>query len=331
MLNTPVIFLIFRRPDLTAQVFEAIRQAQPKQLFVVADGPRNEEEAVLCRQARAITENIDWDCKVYRNYAPENMGCRQRVSSGLDWAFARVEEAIILEDDCLPHPDFFKFCQELLAYYRDDKRIWCISGDNFQDGQQRGDGSYYFSNYNHCWGWATWARCWHRYDHQMVNWPAFKQGGYLNTILDSELEVQFWQSIFDRLYDTGKPNTWAYPWTLTCWQNGGLTVLPNVNLVSNIGFRADGTHTFGESKFANLPVEELGEIRHPSFIVRNRPADQYTFDHNFGGQSMREANTLAGKLRSTISTTKHRIKRLFTDPVGLLSAFRRRFLATSTS
>jgi len=126
-------------------------------------------------------------------------------------------------------------------------------------------------------------------------------------------------------------NVWDYLWTLSVWENNGLTALPNVNLVSNIGFRSDGTHTFGESKFANLPVEGLGEIRHPSFIVRNRPADQYTFDHNFGGQSMREANTLAGKLRSTISTTKHRIKRLFTDPVGLLSAFRRRFLATSTS
>ena len=166
---------------------------------------------------------------------------------------------------------------------------------------------------------------------QAVNWPAFKEGGYLNTILDSELEVQSWQSIFECLYNTGKPNTWDYSWTLTCWQNGGLTALPNVNLVSNIGFGSDGTHTLGESRFANFPVGKLGEIRHPSFLVRDCLADQYTFDYLFGGKSMREANTFKGKLRSVISTTKHRIKRLFTDPVGLLSAFCRRFLVASTS
>ncbi len=143
--------------------------------------------------------------------------------------------------------------------------------------------------------------------------------------------MKYWQGIFDHLYETGKPNTWDYPWTFTCWQNGGLTALPNVNLVSNIGFGVDGTHTFGESKLANLPVNDLGEIRHPSFLVRNRFADEYTFDNVCGGKSIREANTFAGKLRSKISTTKRRVKRLLTDPVGLFSAFRRRILESGTS
>ncbi|WP_228016696.1 glycosyltransferase family 2 protein [Synechocystis sp. LEGE 06083] len=298
--------------------------------MVVADGPRNEAEAVLCQQAREVTEQIDWECEVLRNYSDVNLGCRQRVSSGLDWAFEQVEEAIILEDDCLPHPDFFRYCQELLAYYREDERVWCISGDNFQDGQCRGDGSYYFSNYNHCWGWATWRRCWRKYDHRMINWPAFKQNDYLKTILDNTLEVKYWQDIFDHLYETGKPNTWDYPWTFTCWQNGGLTALPNVNLISNIGFRADGTHTLGESKFANLPVQDLDEIRHPSFLVRDQTADEYTFDDHFGGKAIREAKTFSGKLRSKISTTKRRVKRLLTDPVGLFSAFRRKILERVT-
>jgi hypothetical protein len=322
MLDTPVVFLIFRRPDLTARVFEAIRQAKPKKLLVVADGPRNEDEATLCQQARAVTEQIDWDCEVLRNYSDVNLGCRQRVSSGLDWAFEQVEEAIILEDDCLPHPDFFHYCQELLAYYQEDERVWCISGNNFQDRQWRGDGSYYFSNYNHCWGWATWQRCWRKYDHQMINWPVFKRGGYLDVILDNTLEVQYWQEIFDHLYETGKPNTWDYPWTFTSWQNSGLTALPNINLVSNIGFGADGTHTTGESKLANLPMGDLGNIRHPSFVVRNHLADQYTFDHVFGGKQMKEANTFSGKLRRFLATTKRRVKRLLTEPVDVLTNVR---------
>ena len=275
--STPVVFLIFRRPDLTALVFEAIRQAQPSKLLVVADGPRHEAEAELCQQARAITEQVDWDCQVLRNYADVNLGCRRRVSSGLDWAFDQVEEAIVLEDDCLPHPSFFYYCQELLDRYRDDQRIWCISGNNFQQGQWRGEASYYFSNYNHCWGWASWRRAWQRYDHNLTHWPAFRDGKYLTGILDSDLEVEYGQVIFERLYSQGQPNSWAYPWVFTCWQNRGLTALPNVNLVSNIGFGKDGTHTLEDSDVAMMPVANIGELQHPALITRDKSADIYTF------------------------------------------------------
>jgi hypothetical protein len=281
--STPVVFLIFRRPDLTQQVFEAIRQAQPAKLLIVADGPRTEPEALLCQQARAVTEQIDWDCEVLRNYANENMGCRQRVSSGLDWAFEQVESAIILEDDCLPHPSFFGYCQELLDHYREDERIWCIGGNNFQEGQWRGDGSYYFSNYNHYWGWASWRRAWQHYDRHLANWPAFRDGQYLSGILDSDLEIQYWRDIFEQLYHQGKPDSWGYVWTFTCWQHRGLTAFPNVNLISNIGFRVDGTHTTGESKQANVPSEEIGALLHPAFIARDPAADQFTFAQVYGG------------------------------------------------
>ena len=309
--ETPIAFLIFRRPDLTARVFEAIRQAQPHKLFIVADGARNESEAILCQQARAVTEVIDWDCEVFRNYADENLGCRKRVSSGLDWVFSKVEEAIILEDDCLPHPSFFRYCQELLDYYREDERIWCISGDNFQDGQWRGDGSYYFSNYNHGWGWATWRRAWQKYDHNLSNWEKFRDGQCLKNVLSNELEVIYWHSIFEEMFmKRDQKNIWDYLWTLSVWQNSGLTILPNVNLISNIGFRYDGTHTLGESKLANLPVQDIGEIRHPSFLVRDRLADEYTFDYVFGGKSMREANTLSDKLRSSLAKIKRSTFRL---------------------
>lgn len=313
--ETSIVFLIFRRPDLTSKVFEAIRQAQPKKLLVVADGSRNESEEILCQQTRAVTESVDWDCEVLRNYADKNLGCRQRVSSGLDWAFSQVEEAIILEDDCLPHPSFFRYCQKLLEHYREDERIWCISGDNFQDGQWRGDGSYYFSNYNHCWGWASWRRAWQNYDHELSNWQTFRDGQYLRSVLDSELEVKYWQNIFEQLYETGKPNSWAYPWTFSCWENSGLTILPNVNLVSNIGFRIDGTHITEDSQFANLLVKDIGEILHPSFLVRDRIADEYTFDYVFGGKKIRESNSILGTLKSKASQLKKSLKNIIAKSV----------------
>jgi hypothetical protein len=295
---------------LTAKVFERIRQAQPKQLLIIADGPRNDTESLLCNQARTITEVIDWDCEVFRNYSDVNLGCRKRVSSGLDWAFEQVEEAIILEDDCLPDPSFFRYCQELLEYYREDERIWCISGNNFQDGQRRGDGSYYFSNYNHCWGWASWQRAWEKYDYDLASWEKFRDGKYLSSILDSELEVKYWHDIFEQLYVNGMPNTWDYAWTFTCWQNSGLTVLPNVNLVSNIGFRKDGTHIMGESQLANLITQDIGKIFHPSFLIRDRTADEYTFDYVFGGKKIRESNSTMGTLKSKASQLKKNLKNI---------------------
>jgi hypothetical protein len=319
-LNTPVVFIIFNRPDLTQIVFEAIRQAQPKQLFVIADGARNETELILCEQSRAVIERVDWNCEVFRNYSKVNLGSRKRVSSGIDWVFEQVLEAIILEDDCLPHPSFFSYCQELLAYYRDDNRIWCISGDNFQDGQWRGDGSYYFSNYNHCWGWATWRRCWQKYDRKYSNWLKFSDGNYLKGILDSELEILYWREIFQNLYNLiceSKYPNWDYTWTFTCWQNHGLTALPNVNLISNLGCRSDGTNITTDSKFANLPIGDIGQIHHPKFIARDRTADEYTFDHIFGGIAMKEANSFSSRLGSYLATSKQRISRLVNDPIGL--------------
>ncbi|MEN2383889.1 MAG: hypothetical protein KA716_33360 [Gloeotrichia echinulata DEX184] len=153
-LSTPIGFFIFNRPDLTAQVFEAIRQTKPHKLLVVADGPRFPEEEEKCLKTREVIKSVDWDCEVLTNFSEINLGCKYRVYSGLDWVFSQVEEAIILEDDCLPTPSFFYFCQTLLQRYRDDERVMHISGNNFQFGQSRTPYSYYFSKYNHIWGWG---------------------------------------------------------------------------------------------------------------------------------------------------------------------------------
>ncbi|PSR17467.1 hemolytic protein HlpA-like protein [filamentous cyanobacterium CCP3] len=284
---TPVVFVIFRRPDLTTKVFEAIRQAQPVKLLVVADGPRNEEEVQLCQHARAVTENIDWDCEILRNYSSTNVGCRNRVSSGISWAFEHVEEAIILEDDCLPHPSFFCYCETLLEYYRHDTRIMVVSGNNFQDGQQRTPYSYYFSKYNHCWGWATWRRAWKYWELDSQKWLEFRDEGLMRSACDNPREEKYWTSIFNTLFLEGKPDSWAYPWTFACWSHGGLTVLPNVNLVSNLGFGEGATHTGGDSKFAKMPMGENLPISHPPFVVQHKLADRYTFDHVFGKVSQK--------------------------------------------
>lgn len=280
---TPIVFLIFRRPEVTARVFEAIRQAQPRLLLVVADGPRDEAEAVLCEQARAVTEQVDWDCQVLRNYAAVNMGCRDRISSGISWAFEQVEEAIILEDDCLPHPSFFTYCSDLLERYCHDERVMAISGDNFQGGQRRSSYSYYFSKYPHCWGWATWRRAWQHWHVNPKLWLDFRDSGLMATICEEVDEAQFWRRIFDQFFLQEQRSIWDYPWTLACWSQGGLTALPEVNLVSNIGFGAGATHTSRATAEAGLATADLGSITHPLFVVRHRGADRYTFDHHFCG------------------------------------------------
>ncbi len=286
-MHTPVVFLIFRRPQTTQRVFEAIRLAKPKQLLVVADGPREDRqgEAEKCQQTRQIIETVDWDCEVFTNYSDINLGCRERVASGLTWAFSLVEEAIILEDDCLPHPSFFPYCEELLKRYRYDTRIMAISGDNFQDGHQRTPYSYYFSKYFHCWGWATWKRAWQFWEFSLEKWQEFRDGGLFRLVCDLPEEYLYWHRNFESLYNN-EINTWDWIYLLNCWMQSGLTILPNVNLVSNIGFGSDATHTIGEAPQSTKSMYEVREIVHPPFVLRHVEADIYTFLHFCGGLDM---------------------------------------------
>ncbi|WP_152590672.1 glycosyltransferase family 2 protein [Nostoc sphaeroides] len=278
-MKTPVAFLIFNRPDTTAKVFEAIRQAKPPKLLVVADGPRSDRpgEAEKCAATRAIIDSVDWECEVLTDYCDVNLGCKKRVSSGLHWVFAQVEEAIILEDDCLPNPSFFPFCEELLERYREDNRIAVISGQNVQFGRKRTDYSYYFSQYNHCWGWASWRRAWQNFDYDMQLWPLIRDNGWLKDILQDDSAVKCWTKIFQDTYD-GKINTWDYQWTFSCWIQNSLSILPNVNLISNIGFGDTGTNTKDvNSIFSNIPTENLDfPLKHPSFLVEDTQADRFT-------------------------------------------------------
>jgi hypothetical protein len=278
-MKTPIVLIIFRRPDQTLKVFEKIRQVKPSKLFIISDAPRPEklEEWEKCQQARAITETVDWDCEIFRNYADTNLGTFQRITSGLNWVFEQVEEAIILEDDCLPDLSFFQFCEELLDCYRNDQRIMMISGNNFQLGYQRTRYSYYFSRYTHTWGWATWKRAWIHLDTDLKNWPEVRDKKLLKLILEHDRDVKYWESILQETYDS-KIQTWDYRWTFSAWLQNGLTILPNVNLISNIGFGDGATHTFNANNpFSNLPTQSMNfPLQHPPFIIRDSLADAFT-------------------------------------------------------
>lgn len=277
--NIPIVFIIFNRPDTTRQVFSEIAKVKPSKLLVIADGPRQGRtgESERCYETREILNQIDWDCEVIKNYSDINLGCKIRVSSGLDWVFQQVEEAIILEDDCVPDKTFFAYCEQMLDRYRNDRRIFAISGDNFQFGNRRDQYSYYYSRYNHIWGWATWKRAWEHYDVAMNAWPEIRNGGWLNDILGNNRQAAYWRSIFDAVH-SGKIDTWDYQLTFASWLQNGLVVLPNINLVSNIGFGAMATHTrSSESRFANMSIEPMCfPMAHPPYVIRNAVADEQT-------------------------------------------------------
>lgn len=311
ILTTPVAFLIFNRPDLTEIIFEAIRQAKPKKLLVVADGPRFPEEIEKCEQTRAIIKRVDWDCEVLTNFSEKNLGCGRRISTGISWVFSQVEEAIFLEDDTLPTPSFFLFCQTLLERYRDDERVMHITGDNslgqianikYKDNIY----SYYFSKYAYIWGWASWRRAWQYYDYNINTWNEFKKTGLLELVFDDKYEQKYWLNIFDQM-STEPPSidTWDYQWLYACWFQSGLTIAPNKNLISNLGFnRVDAAHTKGDSLRANLQTTDIWEIKHPPFVARNREIDNYAFDYIFYGKQMKEDAKLNRKICQKVSLAK---------------------------
>ena len=288
MNDLTIAYIIFNRPRHTRETFEAIRAQRPAKLFIIADGPRpsHSTDAERCQAVRDLVSHIDWPCEVQRNYAEQNLGLKRRISSGLNWVFTHVESAIILEDDCLPHPDFFGFCQNLLERYKDDERIWVVTGNNFQNGKKRGDASYYFSKFGHVWGWAPWRRAWQHYDGDIAFWPEWKQSADWRQKMPDPFEQRYWIDILDRMYQH-KIDTWDYPWLACMWYHGALTATPKVNLVTNIGIGPDGTHTLALEDQPGTPVAPLGQLMHPTKIEQNLVADQYIFDYLLEGRNQK--------------------------------------------
>ena len=280
-MNSPVLLLIFNRPETTARVFQRIREARPPRLYLASDGPRaekvGESETVLGLREELLSA-IDWPCELQTLFRDDNLGCARAVSGAITWFFEHEEEGIILEDDTLPDPTFFRFCDELLARYRTDERIGMISGDNFQRGRLRGEASYYFSKFNHIWGWASWRRVWRNYDLALNEWPALRETSFVKDLSDGDAAfVRNWTRVFDQVHQ-GLIDTWDYSFVYSVWKCGYLTILPQVNLVSNIGFGALGTHTTNvDDPNAALPVYSMEfPLTHPQVVNRHSEADLFT-------------------------------------------------------
>ncbi len=299
--NTPLLFLIFNRPGKTQQVFEEIRKAKPRQLFVAADGPRESiaGEADKCQDTRKIIEQVDWDCEVATLFRDKNLGCGKAVSSAIDWFFGYVAEGIILEDDCLPNQSFFYFCQEMLELYREDTRVMHISGSNFQFGQTWSDGTYYFSRMVNVWGWASWRRAWQHYDFSLSAFPAFEKQNLIKYFSPvTEVKNRYLKKFFRRTYQKEYDN-WDPQWLFAVYIHHGLCVVPNVNLISNIGYGEDATEFSDEKHMAvGQALQGIDQIIPPTFMLPSIDADIFYLKEVFGLPSLpiRIVNKLQRKL-----------------------------------
>lgn len=295
--STPVALHIFNRPQYSNQVFAAIAQAQPSTLFIVADGPRADvpEDDDLCQQARAIVDQVDWECEVFTRFAESNLGGRCCNVQGLDWVFSQVEEAIILEDDCLPHPSFFPFCQAMLAQYRHQSQVKTISGSNFLRDTLSIPQTYVFSKFFVSWGWASWRRAWQDNDLKMTGWHQFKQTQ--PQFFEQQALTDWVTQLFDWAYQSQQ--VWDIPWFYSCLVQDGLTVVPKVNLISNIG--TQGSHTQGNQGLNELPTFNLNldAMIHPDSMVPN-PLFEALIYKLFTANEPQPPQPLLKKLRSKL-------------------------------
>ena len=302
-LETPILFIIFNRPETTERVFTKIREIKPRYLFIAADGPRKDriEENKKCKAARDIINQVDWDCKLSTLFHENNLGCKLAVSTAISWFFDNIKAGIILEDDCLPSNSFFFFCRELLERYKNDDRVMMISGNNFHNKDIECKYSYYFSRYSHIWGWATWSRAWQLYDVDIKQWPHQRDNKILDKIFNQEALSRLWEKIFDNVYKR-KLDTWDYQWVYTCFLNNGLSIVPEVNLISNIGFDEGATHIKdANNKYAKLESFEIKfPLRHPPKVESDQKLDL-----------LEEKEMYIPYAPSWINILKHRFRRNF--------------------
>lgn len=301
MNKSPVLFLIFNRPESTLIVFNKIREYKPSKLYIAADGPRidNINDISLCSQTREIVKSIDWKCEVQYLLREENKGCKIAVSEAINWFFNYEEYGIIIEDDCLPDISFFDFCTKMLEKYINNNNIFSIGGNCFLPKKYRSiESSYFFSKHVEIWGWATWRRAWNLYDVNLTNYPSeielLKNSNYFDNIDN----FQHWNNIFNKLY-TNQIDTWDYQWVYTVWVNDGLTILPTKNLVKNIGFNQFATHTQTENKFfENFNIERVTfPLTHPLEIKRNKTNDKW-IDNNVNGFNKNFFKKTASKIKN---------------------------------
>ena len=281
----PLSFHIYNRPGTTLRVFEQIKNLKPRTLFITADGPIKSvgRDNDKCQEVRLIVDEIDWECEVFKNYSDFNKGSYKSTSEGISWVFQHVDRAIILEDDCIPHPSFFKFCHDLLDYYENDERIALISGNNFLFGKCQQRYSYYFSRYTHMWGWATWKRTWEQVDFKMKNWPEFRDRNGLEVIFRKKYEIMYWTQIMQNMY-IGLGYHWDYLLLLSMFMNNQLAIRPGINLICNTGYGKGATHFQNKHKIHDVKASKICfPLIHPPFICKDIIADEHVDKYEFSG------------------------------------------------
>ena len=289
MFNIPIAIFIFNRPECTQELYSAIAKLKPKTLFIIADGPRekNEEDKELCLRTRAIFNAIDWPCELTEFYSELNLGCRNSIPRGLDLVFQEVEECIILEDDCIPKQSFFPYCKELLGRYRDDARVMCIGGHRSDGPNEFSKESYFFSKYPSIWGWATWKHKWEKYNINMNNWNQLRNTNWLSTLLQDELAVVYWKRMFDEMQNG--MDTWDYALIYSSWLHDLTSIRPRVNMINNIGFGNNATHTKTHnngSSFSDV-VDISFPLIHPDEVRIDEDAEKRIEWVSFSGMDKR--------------------------------------------
>jgi hypothetical protein len=276
--EVPVLLIIFNRPDVTAEVVAALRKVRPRRLFIAADGPRLnfETDVELCLRTREIASNPDWECEVITLFQKENLGVGGGPNAALSWFFEQVEEGIILEDDCLPSQSFFEFCAYFLAKYRDHPRVATVGGNFFLPHLLRMQQPYYFSKYFQVWGWATWRRTWQHYHFDLSFLPEGEWDRICQENSATLVEAKYWQYVV-RALAKGTIDAWDFQLSLICWKEKLLHISPARNLVKNIGFRPDASHTVLESPMGRLFAEEADDYRTEVEIQTLPDIDSLTF------------------------------------------------------
>ena len=279
-MKSAVAFIVFCRPDTTKRVFQRIREAKPPRIYLIADGPKTTDQLSTCNEVRKIVESgIDWNCELHKVYSDVNLGCARRAQTGLDLVFMKEEQAIILEDDTLPDPSFFQFCEDLLFRYKTSPSVFHICGMNMFPHLYKGGNSYCFSSIANMWGWATWARAWKHYDLQMPDWNNENKKQFLSKWCLTRNLRKAMGSMFDLHCDNDDPWTWDYQWFYACWRNNGLAAISSQNIVSNIGIGPDATHTVTDSPVELYPDKLQSQsfpLIHPNTIQRD-----FTFEKNY--------------------------------------------------
>ena len=289
MRKVPILFIIFNRLDTVMQSFEPIRWYKPEKLYIAADGPRKNKtgEAERCQEVREwVLDHIDWQCSVLTLFRDENIGCGQGPKQAIDWLFDNEEMGVILEDDCVASDSFFEFAYQMLMRYRDDKRISIICGSNFDKNgdYQVKDADYFFSVVPYTWGWATWRRNWVDYDYSMSSWSTINHKKLLKFISLNKDHQNYWRYVFDTTAQSIPNDIWDYQFFYMCYRRRQFSIVPNCNLISNIGYDKDATHISRDSVYEQIKRKGslVFPIKHPKKLIRNINYDNLVLDFCYG-------------------------------------------------